>query len=188
MHIYAIGDIHGHFDLLERAHELIAADSARHGAAQVVHVGDLVDRGADSRGVIDWLMAGQARGEDWVVLKGNHDRMFSLFLRETPGHDPGLRPELSYLHPRIGGASTLASYGVRAAADRPVAAVHADARAAVPAAHRDWLAARPALHRAGGGSSPMPASGRAPRSRRRPRPTCSGSASPSCPIRATMAR
>ncbi len=146
MPIYAIGDIHGHLDLLERAHELIAADSARHGAAQVVHVGDLVDRGADSRGVIDWLMAGAARGEDWVVLKGNHDRMFSLFLHDEPAHDPGLRADLSYLHPRIGGASTLASYGVRAAADRPVAAVHADARAAVPQAHLDWLETRPALH------------------------------------------
>ena len=50
MHTYAIGDIHGHIDLLKRAHDRIAADQARHGAAPIIHLGDLVDRGPDSRG------------------------------------------------------------------------------------------------------------------------------------------
>ena len=63
MHIYAIGDIHGHLGLLQAAHDLIADDMARHGPGQIVHVGDLVDRGPDSRGVIDFLMQGQARGQ-----------------------------------------------------------------------------------------------------------------------------
>lgn len=146
MHIYAIGDIHGHLDLLKSAHDLIAADQARHGAAPVVHIGDLVDRGPDSRGVIEFLIAGQAEGRDWVVLKGNHDRMFTLYLTDMKAHDPGLRPDLSWLHPRLGGAQTLASYGVRAPGDRPLAPVFADAQAAVPQAHRDWLQARPSLH------------------------------------------
>jgi serine/threonine protein phosphatase 1 len=53
------------------------------------------------------------------------------------------------LHPRLGGADTLRSYGVANAADRPVDKVHADAVAAVPAKHRDFLAACPTLHRAG---------------------------------------
>lgn len=150
MHIYAIGDIHGHLDLLHAAHDLIAADQARHGTAPVVHVGDLVDRGPDSRGVIEFLMAGEAAGQDWVVLKGNHDRMFALYLTDLKAHDPGLRPDLSWLHPRLGGASTLKSYGVHAPADRPLAAVFADARAAVPQAHRDWLQSRPSLHQAEG--------------------------------------
>jgi serine/threonine protein phosphatase 1 len=149
MHIYAIGDIHGHIDLLEAAHARIAADAARHGPATVVHVGDLVDRGPDSRGVIDYLMRGIARGEDWVVLKGNHDRMFSRFLRDPEEPEPGLRPDLSWLHPRLGGADTLASYGVRSPADRPIAAVHEDALAKVPQAHRDFLEARPTWHRIG---------------------------------------
>ena len=70
MHIYAIGDIHGHLGLLKAAHDLIAADSAKHGGGPVIHVGDLVDRGPDSRGVIDHLMQGQAQGQDWVVLRG----------------------------------------------------------------------------------------------------------------------
>jgi serine/threonine protein phosphatase 1 len=143
MRSYAIGDIHGHLSLLLRAHDLIAADMARNGAAPVIHLGDLVDRGPDCRGVIDLLLEGQARGEDWVVLKGNHDRMFSLFLADPAAQDPGLRAGLSYLHPRIGGAATLASYGVANPADRPVALVHADAIAAVPAAHHAYLQALP---------------------------------------------
>jgi len=150
MRTYAIGDIHGHLDLLRRAHDLIATDQARHGAAPVVHLGDLVDRGPDCRGVVDYLMHGRARGEDWVVLRGNHDRMFTYFLETPPRHDPGLRSIYSYLHPRIGGAETLASYGVRAPADRPPGLVQADAVLAVPAAHRDFLAGLPLWHRRGG--------------------------------------
>ena len=145
MHSYAIGDIHGHLDLLMRAHDRIAADQARYGAGTVVHIGDLVDRGPDSRGVIDHLAQGIAAGQDWVVLKGNHDQMFSGFLDDMIWHDPGLRPDMSWLHPRIGGAETLAAYGVRNAADRPLAPVHAEAVAAVPLAHREFLAARPTM-------------------------------------------
>jgi serine/threonine protein phosphatase 1 len=149
MHLYAIGDIHGHLGLLQAAHELIATDMAQHGPGQVIHVGDLVDRGPDSRDVIDYLMQGQGQGQDWVVLKGNHDRMFTRFLRDPAEQDPGLKSEYSWLHPRLGGATTLASYGVAKADDRPVAKVHADARAAVPRAHLDYLDALPTSHLAG---------------------------------------
>lgn len=149
MHLYAIGDIHGHLGLLQAAHDLIAADMARHGKGQVVHVGDLVDRGPDSRGVIDFLIDGLDRGADWVVLKGNHDRMFSRFLSDPHAPEPGLRADLGWLHPKLGGPDTLASYGVAKAADRPTAKVHADALAAVPQAHRAFLAACPTFHRAG---------------------------------------
>lgn len=149
MHIYAIGDIHGHLKLLTGAHALIADDMAKHGSGQVVHVGDLVDRGPDSRGVIDHLMQGQARGEDWVVLKGNHDRMFCRFLKDPGEQEPGLRADLGWLHPKLGGASTLASYGVAKAGDRPIPKVHAEAVAAVPEAHLDYLNSRPVMHQAG---------------------------------------
>ena len=149
MHLYAIGDIHGHLGLLQGAHDLIAADMALHGPGPVIHVGDLVDRGPDSRGVIDFLMQGIAEGRDWVVLKGNHDRMFTRFMANPHEPEPGLRAELSWLHPRLGGADTLQSYGVSNAGDRPVAKVHADAVAAVPASHPDFLSSRPTLHRAG---------------------------------------
>lgn len=149
MHLYAIGDIHGQLGLLKAAHDLIADDMARHGPGPVVHVGDLVDRGPDSRGVIDFLIAGQAEGHDWTVLKGNHDRMFARFLADPWEPEPGLRAELSWLHPRLGGADTLRSYGVANAADRPVERVHADAVEAVPQTHLDFISARPTLHLAG---------------------------------------
>jgi serine/threonine protein phosphatase 1 len=144
MRTYAIGDIHGHLHLLEEQHALIEADRGTgHADDLVVHVGDLVDRGANSRGVVEYLMQGMARGAPWAVIKGNHDRLFTWFLADPARPDPGLRPDLSWLHPRLGGAETLASYGVHAPADRPVAKVHADAVAAVPLAHRRFLEGRP---------------------------------------------
>lgn len=149
MHTYAIGDIHGHIDLLKRAHDRIAADQARHGAAPIIHLGDLVDRGPDSRGVVEYLRAGMAAGENWLVIKGNHDRMFALYLTDIKAHDEGLRRDLSWLHPRLGGAETLASYGVINAAGRRLAPVFAEAVAAVPQAHRDFINALPTSHQRG---------------------------------------
>ena len=68
--VYAIGDIHGHLSELRRAHALIEADRTRVGDsdAVVVHLGDLTDRGPDSRGVIDFLMSGISEGREWIVL------------------------------------------------------------------------------------------------------------------------
>ncbi len=139
MRTYAIGDIHGQLDLLRAAHARIKTDQAMYGPGTIVHIGDLVDRGPDSPGVIEYLIAGHARGEDWVTLLGNHDRMFAGYLRDLNWHDPRLRVDASYLHPRIGGAVTLSNYGVKHPADRPLAPVHAEAVAAVPQAHRDFI-------------------------------------------------
>ncbi|MDT8857495.1 metallophosphoesterase [Paracoccaceae bacterium Fryx2] len=151
MRSYAIGDIHGHLDKLKSLHARIAADRAAIGDADapIIHVGDLVDRGPDSCGVVEYLRAGIAAGENWVVLKGNHDRMFTLYLTDLKAHDPGLRPELGYLHPRIGGVTTLASYGVANAGERPLAPVLADAQAVVPASHRAFLETLPTSFRRG---------------------------------------
>ncbi|MDH5798408.1 MAG: serine/threonine protein phosphatase [Paracoccaceae bacterium] len=143
--VYAIGDVHGYRDKLVEVHEWIARDQARHGAGTVVHVGDLTDRGPDSRGVLDFLINGQAAGEDWVVLKGNHDRMFSLYLQAEPQRDHRLRAELDWLHPRLGGLATLASYGVDVDANP-----HAAARAAVPEEHLQFLSTLPTMFRADG--------------------------------------
>ena len=138
---YAIGDIHGHLAQLQDLHGLIEKDRAAQGptAAPVVHIGDLVDRGPDSRGVIDFLIAGRAQGADWVVLRGNHDRMFRGFLDDADYQDPRLRTDLSWLHERLGGAATLASYGITGAGARFLHDLQADARAAVPAAHVAFL-------------------------------------------------
>lgn len=151
MRSYAIGDVHGQLDRLRAAHDLIAADRAACGdaAAPVVHLGDLVDRGPDSRGVLDLVISGIAAGQPWLSLRGNHDRMFALFLDDPQAQDPRLRAELSWLHPRIGGAATLASYGIANPGARPLAPVHAEALMAVPPAHRAFLAGLPTSYRRG---------------------------------------
>jgi serine/threonine protein phosphatase 1 len=149
MRTYAIGDIHGHLDLLQEVHAWIEADMAQHGAAPVVHIGDLVDRGRESRGVVDYLMQGIAAGKDWVVLKGNHDRMFTYYLQTPSRHDPRLRSDLSWLNPRLGGGPTLASYGVANPTDRPLAPVHAEAQLAVPPEHRRFLETLPTSYQRG---------------------------------------
>ena len=149
MHIYAIGDIHGQLALLQEAHRRIARDQLDYGPGPIIHLGDYVDRGPDSRGVVDLLMRGMDDGRDWTVLLGNHDRMFTGFLRDPTWQDPGLRSDLSWLHWKLGGGATLASYGVKNAADRPIGKVHADAVAFVPAEHRAFLERLPDRHQAG---------------------------------------
>jgi serine/threonine protein phosphatase 1 len=145
MRSYAIGDIHGHLDQLKRVHAYIAADRLTCGDmdAPIVHIGDLVDRGPDSRGVVDYLSAGIAAGESWVVLKGNHDRLFTYFMENPTRQDPILRADLSWLHPGMGGSTTLGSYGVPNASDRPIHKVHGDALHLVPSAHTQFLSALP---------------------------------------------
>jgi serine/threonine protein phosphatase 1 len=72
---YAIGDIHGRDDLLEKLHDRIAAfHEMFHGeqSATLIHLGDYIDGGPDSCAVIDRLMA-DATGFDTVCLKGNHE-------------------------------------------------------------------------------------------------------------------
>ncbi|WP_102225501.1 metallophosphoesterase [Acidimangrovimonas sediminis] len=148
---YAIGDIHGQLGLLKQAHQRIAEDRARTGDADapVVHLGDLVDRGPDSAGVIALLVEGIAAGRPWIALKGNHDRMFALYLDTPAEHDPMLRADYDYVHPKIGGIETLASYGVAEPTARPALEVHADAIDRVPANHRAFLSALPDHHRRG---------------------------------------
>jgi serine/threonine protein phosphatase 1 len=149
MRAYAIGDIHGQLSELARAHRLIAQDRSRVGDsdAPVVHIGDLCDRGPDTRGVIDFLLTGLGRGEPWVVLKGNHDRMMSRFLETPPRRDQGLREGLYWLHPNLGGKQTLASYGVDITGD--AAAIHRAGRELVPEVHRAFVTNLPTSYHLG---------------------------------------
>lgn len=141
MRHYAIADIHGQREMLEAAHDRIAADRARCGdaTAPVVHLGDLVDRGPDSKGVIDFLLAGEAAGQPWILLKGNHDRMFRGYLGVEGHRDPRLRSDLTWFDPRLGGLETLASYGVVQQPDMAPDALWRSAREAVPQSHIDLL-------------------------------------------------
>ena len=139
--IYAIGDIHGHLDQLTRAHELIEADRASEGvgAAPVVHMGDLVDRGPNSKGVIQFLIDGLARGEDWLVLRGNHDHMFVDFAKGGDGTSDRLRPGVTWQSEIMGGAATLASYGAKRKMLERKAGFVARARRARPKEHVEFL-------------------------------------------------
>ena len=80
MRIYAIGDIHGCLNELKEMHEAIVQDlEARPiDQARVIHVGDYVDRGPDSKGVIDYLIDLCAEEPKAVCLLGNHDEMCGL--------------------------------------------------------------------------------------------------------------
>ncbi|MEL7105963.1 MAG: metallophosphoesterase [Pseudomonadota bacterium] len=148
MRTYAIGDIHGQLAKLVDAHRDILADRERtgDGEALVIHLGDLVDRGPDSRGVIEYLMHGIATGAPWRVIKGNHDHMFAEFVRYAP-EDPRLPSGLSWLHDRLGGAQTLASYGVAQKLLEKRASLAKRAAAAVPPAHLEFLDGLPLFHR-----------------------------------------
>lgn len=143
--IYAIGDIHGQHDMLLDALTLIEADGGPR--ARVVFLGDLVDRGPDSRGVLETLIAGLAQGRDWIVLRGNHDQMFLDYLDTCAPGDASahpadrLRSGARWLEENIGGKATLASYGVDTAL--PSEQLCAAARAAVPPEHVAFLRARP---------------------------------------------
>lgn len=163
--IYAIGDIHGQKDMLDHALALIAADGGAD--AQIVFLGDYTDRGPDSRGVIETLIAGRDTGRNWTFLKGNHDRLFSNFVQHGTEHDPRIKSGISWLNPRLGGTATLAAYGIKgemhfaperrdgrevlAHFEGPTgwvdkAAVQALAQKAVPASHLQFLDALPLWH------------------------------------------
>ena len=77
--IYAIGDIHG----CSKALKALMAKLPLHPADQLVFLGDYIDRGPDSRGVVDFLMANQMPG--WTFLRGNHEQMFlEWYTRPSP--------------------------------------------------------------------------------------------------------
>lgn len=139
--IYAIGDIHGQIGFLEQALDWIEADGGTD--ADIVFLGDLVDRGPNSRAVVELVSSAQAAGRNWTVVTGNHDRMFTRFLDDGALHDAQIKSGLDWFDRRLGGLGTLASYGVTDAGSRPFAEVLEEARAKVPEAHRAFLKGLP---------------------------------------------
>jgi Calcineurin-like phosphoesterase len=101
--LYVIGDIHGRLDLLDRLIEAIHRDAGGRGSESLtVTVGDYIDRGPDSRGVIARLMANPFPGR-YVALKGNHEAIMENFLAD---------PHAGNHWQRLGGMETLRSFGV----------------------------------------------------------------------------
>jgi serine/threonine protein phosphatase 1 len=102
--VYAIGDIHGRADLLERMIRLVAADLDANPCDEplVITQGDYIDRGPHSRKVIERL-AQNPFGVEYTALRGNHEVMLAAFLED---------PALAGTWRHNGGLETLHSYGV----------------------------------------------------------------------------
>jgi len=138
--LYVIGDVHGRLDLLHALLRKIAFDAARTGegeARELIFLGDYVDRGPDSRGVIELILSTIAERDFWTVtaLKGNHEAALLQFLA-----DPPFWPTWS----EFGGRETLLSYGVspplRTAAPEVLEQARDQLAAAMPDAHHHFLA------------------------------------------------
>ncbi|OYX60300.1 MAG: serine/threonine protein phosphatase [Novosphingobium sp. 32-60-15] len=133
--VYAIGDIHGRLDLFEQLLTLIEADDAARGQAdtQLVLLGDLIDRGPDSCGVVERAIALLQRG-NVRVLAGNHEEMMLKSLDD----DETLRHFL-----RHGGKETLFSYGLspREYAQAKLPLLRERMNELVPAAHIEFIKA-----------------------------------------------
>ncbi|PSL16582.1 metallophosphoesterase family protein [Shimia abyssi] len=142
--IYAIGDIHGHLDKLQDVLARIERDGGPD--AQVVFLGDLVDRGPNSREVIELVMNGIKNGRNWIAIKGNHDRMMAYWL-QGPAPDPQMLVGYHWLHERIGGIETLTSYGIEITDTARYYKVHPQVLEAVPQSHRDFLISMPYFHK-----------------------------------------
>lgn len=106
LRIYAVGDIHGRLDLLEKLLCLIKTDLTQHPTKRAVHVflGDYIDRGSWSRETIDRLIKHGEENES-IFLRGNHELIAIACLSDRAKIDQWLR---------LGGMMTLASYGVAA--------------------------------------------------------------------------
>lgn len=140
--IYAIGDVHGRADLLESLQARIDADSPVGEAVVEVYLGDYVDRGEDSAGVLSRLVA-RSTERHAILLKGNHEATLEGFLAGTVSLDAWRR---------IGGTETLLSYGVPSEllsrGDGGQAAREAF-RAALPSAHAMLFRMMRPCHEAG---------------------------------------
>lgn len=129
---HAIGDIHGCLPQLEALHAQLSDD------LPIVCVGDYVDRGDDSAGVLQWLLA----RPQITCIKGNHEVMMLDFL------DAPAAKGARWL--RYGGLQTLASFGIGGVSERAAEQAIINAADALKTAMGEdmlvWLRNMPALH------------------------------------------
>lgn len=136
LRVYAVGDIHGELSALDDLLGKIAADlpdlAARGIRPVVVFLGDYVDRGPDSRGVLDRLSADPLPGAECRFLMGNHEDAVLAALADPRTMPPWLQ---------FGGGETLASYGIRVGhGSRSQDEAGAALARAMPERHRAFLA------------------------------------------------
>ncbi len=105
--VYAIGDIHGRNDLLAQLLSQIDADDEERGSADthIIFLGDLMDRGEDSAGVIETAMALRDSGRKVRFLMGNHEEVFVRACRKNDS-------KTTRFFLRIGGEETVLSYPI----------------------------------------------------------------------------
>lgn len=105
--VYTVGDIHGRLDLLKNIHEKIIKNSNKYTShkKKVIYLGDYIDRGKNSKGVIDELLINPLKKENFEItyLCGNHEFFMMKFIQ-----NPYLADSWLYW----GGEQTLKSYGV----------------------------------------------------------------------------
>lgn len=142
LRLYAIGDIHGCDAKLAAVHAAIAADLAARPAAdhRIIHIGDYVDRGPDSAGVIGRLAGLAVEDPRVLCLRGNHDQMLLDFLADPAENAPMLL--------RNGGKETLRSYGV-GLRSRTYEQLASHLAEKLPAEHRAFLETLPLSFRFG---------------------------------------
>jgi len=119
---YVIPDLHGRFDLLTEMLAKIEAHAAGN-AGTIVVLGDYVNKGPDSRRVIERMRAGLFGGWPFVPLKGNHDAMMVEALRDPSKMEGWIEK---------GGDATIKSYG--------------GDPSAIPQTDVDWLDRLPLMH------------------------------------------
>ncbi|SFG20061.1 serine/threonine protein phosphatase 1 [Novosphingobium sp. CF614] len=143
--VYAVGDIHGRTDLLQRMLVAIGKHSAELGPPERLHIviiGDVIDRGRDSRGSLEALDEARNRMPELVILLGNHEEML---LRTLAGDEGTLRGWM-----RVGGVETVQSFGLEPFVEGEDAVPWVAAlRRAVPKAWVDWIATWPLTARSG---------------------------------------
>ena len=132
---YAIGDVHGRLDLMLQLLDQIEEDNRERGPAEtyVIFLGDLVDRGPHSEGVISHLLDRGVPFARPVFLKGNHEE---LFLDVLSGKDDLVAKWLTY-----GGQECVESYGISRGATLNMTSTEIveRLRQAVPQAHEIFL-------------------------------------------------
>ncbi|HPF22305.1 MAG TPA: metallophosphoesterase family protein [Hyphomonas sp.] len=126
--IYAIGDIHGRRDLLEKMVVQIeedARDLPEGTVRTIVFLGDYIDRGLQSRDVIEFMLGDRMNAFERVFLMGNHEEALLRFLNEVSFGKQWVR---------YGGAETLYSYGLQP----PNTRTSLESHEAMEAAQRAW--------------------------------------------------
>lgn len=132
--IYAVGDIHGRLDLLTALEARIRADiQAQRKPALLIYLGDYIDRGSESRGVIEHLSRRPKLCGREIFLRGNHEQVLLDFLSGA---------DILEAWCQFGGLETLASYGLYPAL--PLTpdqrkSLRQSLRAALPPHHRQFL-------------------------------------------------